>query len=54
LPGSFAGNAEVRAIALSIAMARNEIIGWVAGLLFGFALTAGGIIALIENTVLSP
>jgi len=54
LPGSLAGNAEIRAVALSTAMARNEIIGWVAGLLFGFALTAGGIVALIENTVLAP
>src|SRR5579871_5571931 len=54
LPRSLAGNAKVRAVALSIAMAPNEIIGWVAGLVFGFTLTAGGIVALIENTVLAP
>jgi hypothetical protein len=34
-------------------MARNEIIGWVTGLLFGVALTAGGVIALIESVAFS-
>ena len=54
LPGSLARNAEIRAAALKIAMARNEIIGSVTGLLFGIALTTGGVIALMESVALSP
>ena len=28
-------------------MARNEIIGWAAGIVIGIALTAGGVIAMV-------
>jgi hypothetical protein len=35
-------------------MTRSEIVGLAAGLLFGLALTVGGIIALMEAVVLSP
>lgn len=35
-------------------MGRNEIIGLTAGLLFGVALTIGGIFVLMETVVLSP
>jgi hypothetical protein len=49
LPGPFAGNAKVRVIAPSQGMGRNEIIAWASGLLVGLALTAAGVIALLEG-----
>jgi hypothetical protein len=47
LLGALAGNAEVRAFALS--MGRNEIIAWISSLLVGIALMSAGIIALLES-----
>jgi hypothetical protein len=47
LLGALAGNAEVRAFALS--MGRSEIIAWASSLLVGVALMSAGVIALLES-----
>jgi hypothetical protein len=49
LLGTFAGNAQIRVVALSKGMKRSEIIAWATGLFVGIGLTATGVVALLEG-----
>jgi hypothetical protein len=42
----------VQKTAVGCVMERSEVMAWATGLFFGLALTAGGIIALMESVVL--